>query len=490
MIEVQESASTPGGTYDLVLVGTGFASTFFLHRYLQRTGPRTRVLALERGESHSHRWQLDHEDDLQREADRSFVNSSAWKPWVFRLAFGGGSNCWWACTPRMLPEDFRLRSRYGVGQDWPLGYDDLETYYSEAEAIMAVSGPDDGSPYPMSRPYPLPPHRFTDPDRLFKQRFPDQFFQQPTARPSRDLPSNRPRCCASGICHGCPIDSKFTILNELAHLYEDPRVTLLTNATVEALDVAGNRVTGVRYRRDGADRVAHGDLVGLGANAIFNPYLLLRSGLTHDAVGRGLVEQVSATVDVMLSGVNNFQGSTSITGLGYMLYGGHHRRERAAALMETSNVPALRAERGRWRQRLLLKFIYEDLPQPENRVSIDSASPGRPVVTFERRSSYAEAGIAALPADLAGVLDPLPVERFEILRARGGSEAHILCTTPMGTEAAGSVVDPGLVHHQVRNLLVMGGSVFPTAAPANPTLTICALSMRAADRMLASRSGT
>jgi choline dehydrogenase-like flavoprotein len=390
----------------------------------------------------------------------------------------------------MLPEDFRLRSLYAVGQDWPVSYDDLEEYYSEAEAIMAVSGPDDGSPYRMSRPYPLPPHRFTDPDRLFKQRFPDKFFQQPTARPSRDLPSNRPRCCASGICHGCPIDSKFTILNELGHLYEDSRVTLLTGATVQALDVQGNRVTGVRYRRGDADHVAHGDLIGLGANAIFNSYLLLRSGLTQGSVGRGLVEQVSVTVDVMLDGVDNFQGSTSITGLGYMLYAGDHRTERAAALMETSNVPVLRIERGKWRQRLLLKFIYEDLPQPENRVSIDDANPGRPLVTFERRSPYAEAGIAALKTDLESVLAPLPVERFEIRRRRGGSEAHILGTTPMGTDTAESVVDSGLMHHQVRNLLVMGGSVFPTAAPANPTLTICALSMRAADKVLTSRSGS
>jgi choline dehydrogenase-like flavoprotein len=486
VIQTPDNAPPIAGTYDLVLVGTGFASTFFLHRYLQRAGPRTRVLALERGERHLHQWHIQHDDDLRRQANATFVNRSRWKIWVFRLAFGGGSNCWWACTPRMLPEDFRLRSLYGVGRDWPIGYDDLEEYYCDAEAIMAVSGPTDGSPYPRSRPYPLPPHRFTEPDRLFKERFPDQFFQQPTARPTRDLPSGRPRCCANGICHICPIDSKFTILNELAHLYDDPRVTLLTGADVRALDVAGNTVTGVRYTQGGADRIARADLVGLGANAIFNPALLLRSGLTDALVGRGLVEQVSVSVDVLLNGVNNFQGSSSITGLGYMLYGGAHRRAQAAALMESWNVPMLRPERGRWRERLFLKFIYEDLPQADNRVTIEDAGVRRPVVDFKGHSAYVERGIAALESDLPRVLAPLPVERFNIERRRGGSEAHIHCTTPMGRSAADGVVDDGLVHHRVRNLLVMGSSVFPTAAPANPTLTITALSLRAADRLFAS----
>jgi choline dehydrogenase-like flavoprotein len=53
----------------------------------------------------------------------------------------------------------------------------------------------------------------------------------------------------------------------------------------------------------------------------------------------------------------------------------------------------------------------------------------------------------------------------------------------MGEDVATSVVDRNLVHHRVRNLIVLGGSVFPTIAPTHPTLTICALSMWAADRL-------
>jgi choline dehydrogenase-like flavoprotein len=472
------------GQYDLVLIGSGFASTFFLHRYLRQASLRSRVLVLERGSLYEHHAQFENDAAIARESRESYTNRTPEKDWAFRLAVGGGSNWWWACTPRMLPEDFELRTRYGVGADWPVSYGDLEEYYCTAEELMAVSGPADGSPYPRSRPYPLPPHRFTDPDRLLKQQFPDEFFSQPCARPSRTAPSGRPRCCASGVCYHCPIDSKFTILNGLRSLYEsDERVTILTNARADALDVSGNRVQGVRFTRSGREHVVRADIVGVGANGLFTPHILLRSGFTDATLGRGLVEQLAVWVDVLLDGVDNFQGSTSITGLGYMLYGGSHRATRAAALLESWNAPELRPERGRWRQRLRLKIVFEDLRQSENFVRVDASDPTRPEVYHPARSAYAEAGLRVLDQSLGPVLTALPVESHSIEEAPLASEAHILGTTVMGTDPSASVVDADLVHHRVRNLLVLGGSVFPTAAPANPTLTICALSLRAAERL-------
>jgi choline dehydrogenase-like flavoprotein len=488
MIMDSEASSGSDGTFALILVGSGFASSFFLQRYLQRARPSARILVLERGELRTHRWQVTHINELDRDAQASFDKERSAKLWAFRLAFGGSSNCWWAGTPRLLPEDFRLQSTYGVGRDWPVSYDDLEEYYCDAEEIMAVSGPDDGSPFPRSRPYPQPPHHLTDPDRLFKRRFPHAFFNQPAARPTRALESGRPQCCANGVCALCPIDSKFTILNGLQHLYDaDPRVTLLTGANVLALDVANDRVTGVRYEVAGTEHVARADVVGLGANALFNPFLLLRSGLTGPTVGRGLADQRSVNVQVDLRGVDNFQGSTSITGHGYMLYSGEHRRSQAAALMETFNVPLLRDERKKWRQRVRLKFIYDDLPQAENAVTL-GRDPTRPEVRYLGPSTYTQRGIDALETNLARVLDALPVERYRIVPLDPRStDGHILGTTSMGTDPATSVIDRDLIHHRVRNLVVLGGSVFPTISPANPTLTICALSLWAADRLMGSR---
>lgn len=469
--------------FDLVVVGTGFASSFFLHAYLANAKPTARILVLERGAVRDHLWHLAHEDELERESQSAIVNRTPDKPWTFKLAFGGGSNCWWACTPRMLPEDFKLRSTYGVGADWPVGYDELEEFYCEAEEIMQVSGPSDGSPYPRSRPYPQPPHRFSDADKLLKRHFADQFFQQPCARPTRATASGRPRCCASGVCNLCPIDSKFTVLNELKAMFADPRVTMRVGASVESLDKSNGAVLGVRYLFEGREQTARGDLVVLGANALFNAHILLRSGLEQRELGRGLVEQAPAAVSVMLDGVDNFSGSTSVTGLGYMLYAGAHRSRRAAGLIESWNVPELRNERGKWRQRLKLKILFEDLRQPGSAVALDASSPSVPAIEFAGVSDYAQKAYAELDRDLERILAPLPVESWKVYRPSKPNEAHILGTTVMGDDAASSVVDRNLVHHGLRNLLVLGGSTFPTAAPANPTLTICALSLRAARRV-------
>jgi choline dehydrogenase-like flavoprotein len=467
--------STPSNEegHDLVVIGTGFAATFFLHAVLASAGPDLKVLVLERGRRAPHASRL--EARQRPGAERgSFVNKAAIeKDWEFAFGVGGTSQSWWACTPRMLPSDFRLRSLYGVGRDWPVDYDTLEEHYCDAEALMSVAGPV-RSPAPRSRPYPLPSHRLSEPDRILEKAHGDDFFPQPTARPSRAVPGQRPMCCGAGVCSLCPIDSKFTIINSMADVYRDTRVRLREGAEVLRVTTRADVATGVVYRHEERIREARGELILLAANALFNPHVLLRSGLDGPEVGRGLVEQVSVDVHVFLDGLDNFQGGTSITGHGYTLYDGPHRRDWAGALIETWNVPNLRDERGRWRQKLRLKAIFEDLRLPENRVRLGKDEGTGPEAVFEARSEYAARGIRALESTLPRFLEPLPVERVEIAGTANATEGHILGTTVMGDDARNSVVDRHGVHHRVRNLVLLGGGNFPTAAPANPTLTIAA----------------
>src|SRR5439155_6002248 len=100
-------------SYDLILVGTSFASSFFLIEYARRR-PGARVLVLERGDMLTHAEHRSRVAELEREAGASYSTSTPRKRWIFKLAFGGSSNCWVGCTPRMTPEDFELRTRYGV----------------------------------------------------------------------------------------------------------------------------------------------------------------------------------------------------------------------------------------------------------------------------------------------------------------------------------------------------------------------------------------
>jgi choline dehydrogenase-like flavoprotein len=148
--------------------------------------------------------------------------------------------------------------------------------------------------------------------------------------------------------------------------------------------------------------------------------------------------------------------------------------------MESWNQPFFRWEQGRYRQILRLKFIFEDLPSNDNYVAVSARDPSMPAAHFSGRSDYLMAGVEALSTNLPQVLDGLPVERVELSDHIAATEAHVLGTTVMGNDPADSVVDRRLIHHKVRNLLVLGGSVFPTGAPANPTLTLSALSLYAA----------
>jgi choline dehydrogenase-like flavoprotein len=471
--------------YDLVVVGTGFASSFFLYSYLKKARSDKKILVLERGRYDSHDWQLSNKSSSSLPFDSLFINRNRDKGWYFAPGFGGGSKIWWGCTPRMMPNDFRLKSKYGVGKDWPVSYDDLEEYYCLAEDIMAVSGPDNSVIYPRSRAYPQPPHLLSDPDKVLQRAYPDRYFPQPCARarlPVRGLDA----CCVAGICDICPVDAKFTILNGMKVLYDDPRITLAMESEVKNLKINGDSATSAEFVNNGKREEARGDLFVLGAGSLFNPFILLKSGVEHPLLGRNLNEQVSIYVVVELDGIDNLQGSTSITGQGLMLYDGEHRSEYAACMFESYNVAhlnGLRMEKGKWRQRMRFKFIFEDIPDSASYVRISENDPERPETFYGGYSDYTRRSIDRLPEILPGIFSPLPVEKIIIADKVNYTDGHIMGTAVMGDDPENSVVDKHLKHHKIRNLLVLGSDGFPTCPPANPALTISALSLWAADHL-------
>jgi choline dehydrogenase-like flavoprotein len=469
-------------SYDLIVVGTGFASSFFLRGFLKRSAANSRVLVLERGRKLDHDWQVEHRsnsDIIHTDTFRKAGLSS--KSWNFTIGFGGSSNCWSATTPRMLPNDFRSKSLYGVGYDWPVTYDDLALYYDEVEEVMSVSGPDAPWPVPRTKPYPQPPHRMTEPDRLLQAKYPDAYFAAPSAR-ARIATPDRNQCCANGVCTLCPMDAKFTILNGMRDVYKDPRVEVLTGSEVLAVDVVGGKTArGIIYRQDGREYSANADLVFLGAHAIFNPFIMLKSGINHPLLGRRLNERAWAHMLVHFDGVEGFSGSTAMTAHGYMFYDGPHRAERGAMIIEAHNSPpVLRSEFGKWRQAQLFKFAIEEEPDQSNRVEIDPHDPSLPLVTFNAHSEYALASFRKIPELAEELFSGLPVEKIIVEPELAPDHVHIQGTVMMGNDPSNSVVDDQMRCHSIPNLIVGGSSVFPTCPPANPTLTLSALSLRTA----------
>ncbi len=474
--------------YDIIIVGTGFAGAFFLMRYLQRAPATAKVLVLERGAEDTKAWQLANKRTSSLTPEEVFVNLTPEKEWLTSPGFGGNSKCWWGGATRMMPGDFQLKTRYGVGVDWPLSYDDLETHYGVVEEVMSISGPVD-SPMPRSRPLPQPPHRFSDPDQLLKQHFPEGWYHPATAR-ARVPTGTRGVCCASGVCELCPVDAKFTIQNGLAQIYRDPRVTLRLGAAVYAVETTGPVATAVTYTHGGRSESARADLVVLAASALFNPHILLRSGLTHPRLGKGLHEQMPMDVCLNLRGVKSYNGSTIISGNGYLFYEGEHRRRHAACLIETWNSPftyaraSLRAEKGRWTERAYLRFMFDDLPRDDNTVSVHAGDPRLPEARFVGYSDYAQRGREQIPKMVEVLAQALPIEGIESILL-GRTTAHIQGTVVMGNDPVNSIVDRYLVHHRVRNLLVLGASAYPTASPSYPTVTVSALSLWSADHLFA-----
>ena len=474
--------------YDVIIVGTGFASSFFLMRFLEHASTSARILVLERGNEDTKAWQLANRLNTSIDPEGLVENENPGKEWYTSPGFGGNSKCWMGGTTRMMPGDFELKSRYGIGFDWPISYDDLEAHYGVVEQVMQVSGPAD-SPMPRSRPLPLVPHRFSDPDALLKKRFPDGWFQMSTARASVAT-GKRGICCASGVCGLCPVDAKFTIQNGLAEIYRDPRVTLRLRSEVQTVETAAGVAQAVNYVHAGTERRDAADLIVLGASALFNPHILLRSGFSHPLIGRRLHEQMPVYATVDLAGVKCYNGSTVLTGLGYLFYEGSHRAEHAACMIETWSSPfayrpdgALRMERGRWNERLMLGFLFDDIPSDLNRVTVSSKNPAVVHAHFEDYSEYAKKAADRIPQMVDKLAAALPIERL-VSTSLGTTAAHIQGTVVMGDDPATSVVDRNLDQHEYRNLLVLGASAYPTASPAYPTLTVSALSLWAADHLL------
>lgn len=472
--------------YDLVIVGTGFASSFFLKKYLSKVGKDKNVLVLERGHFYPHEERLKtkrgEESAYQKYEEpweKAINNLSTYKKWPFTTGLGGCSNCWWGCTPRFMPTDFKMKSLYGIEQDWPIDYNDLDQYYYEAEDLMHVSGPE-GTPFPRTGKYPLPPHEFSLVDKILHKTYGNKYISQPTARASRAT-EGRNQCMTSSTCDTCPVNAKFTIENSKIGVYEDERVELVYGAQVYSLEIANNVVKKVYFIHDGKEKSIGGELIVLGANPFFNSNILLNAGDTSSLLGKGVGEQLGMQVLIYLDGMSNVGGSTWVNANGYMLYDGEHRKDYAACLMEVSNAPYyIRLERGKYLNIASIRLLFEDVPLDVNHVN-KTSNKLVPDVHHVERSPYTLKAIENMKEKLPGILSCLPVEKLEYLEPFP-NEGHIIGGTRMSSDPLLGVVDKHLMHHKYRNLMVLGAGAFTTYSASNPTLTLSALSLFAADK--------
>ena len=486
-------------TADVAVVGAG-VSGLLVASELVRAGRD--VVVLERGTRASHADQLAgdasqtpaataaHNDESPPDTERY--------PWDYGYAVGGCSLRWSGIAVRLLPADFELRSRYGVGRDWPIGYGELEPFYADAERILGVAG---GPGAQTDQPaHPLSPI-----DRLLAERL-APYVPVPQARPSAERNGRAP-CTALARCRLCPSDARWSAL----HLLDDEQLDghegfrLLEATAAARIRVRDDHAAVVEAVRADREHVeVRANEVVLAANAIENAALLLRSDLDDGVAGRNLADHGHRLLHVecdVPTGAG--YGASVTTGLSLAWADGPFRAQRAAAVLlpvnagvELSEVVTAQLAAGvrgapvreaaRWRKEhtLVLDTLYEDLPDPRHRVELSPRRDalGLPLnrITYSwGGSDYVRAAEAQLEQDLGERLADIGGRLVHAAHTALGG--HQLGTCFMG--AADGVVDAQERHHRIANLWVTGGSSFPAYSAMHPALTIAALALRLGRRL-------
>ncbi|NLF65403.1 MAG: GMC family oxidoreductase [Chloroflexi bacterium] len=435
---------------------------------------------------------------------------------------GGTTWHWLGTTLRHLPNDFRIRSLYDVGVDWPISYEELAPWYNQAEQAMGVagdSGDDLGSPRDM--PFPQPPLPMSYLDNYLKAAVKPLGMSvrlTPQARNSLTY-DGRPPCCGNATCVPiCPIAAKYDASVQ-ARKAEDLGARIIENAVAHFVEVNNEgMVTGVRFKRpDGSEERATGRLFVVAANAIETPKLLLISrtdalpgGVANssDAVGRYLMDH-PIQLSWALANDPIFPHRSPLENAGIEDFrDGEFRRERSAIRLAvgedgwsfpgtplTALATELIAEGYRSEalanevnQRAARQFrfacLVEQMPLAENRVTpawdqVDAIGIPRPQLDY-RLDEFTERGLAEARRICDLIFDAVGVS-FRMHGEEFFGAGHLIGTYRMGDDPSSSVVDREQRSHDHPNLFLLGAGVFPASGTANPTLTLAALALWAAE---------
>jgi choline dehydrogenase-like flavoprotein len=452
---------------------------------------------------------------------------------------GGGTVHWDAKTPRLWRQDFHGCSLHGPVDDanladWPLEYDELAPFYDEIEDRIGVQGDLAQVPAatlaqaPRTREFPLPPNPPMLAGSLLAKGAREIGY---TAYPA--AMAVHPRVCNScGFCGGfaCAIGARggaITLLHEALRAGAELRSRCFVDRVELSTD--GRQAVGVSYLEgDGTRRTEQADVVVLAASAIETARLLLLSELGNGSgeVGRNLMfHHLTSVAALFEAPVHAWRGPTTTHTLDDLIgpfagaqagapelpyvKGGVVELGAGVQLLEEAKAYARAGLRGRALKAALrdiavrdhvasMTMIGEDLPQRENRVDLD---PGvrdfhgvpAPRISysphpFERAAAaFGSERLGELVAATGGAWLATPADAGAEPRPGGAWEgqgpfgtAHILGTARMGSDPQHSVTDAAGRLHEVPNVVVADGSVFPTSGGANPTLTIMALALRAA----------
>jgi choline dehydrogenase-like flavoprotein len=485
--------------FDVMVIGSGAGGGTFAHA-CSLAGKK--VLLVERGRREA-RGTRPHDEratliDKQPYDDRVIhVNGVAHRLYMGGV-LGGGTSLFGAALLRPSLEDFHPGRYYGSRipkaiWDWPVSYDDLEPYYDRAERLFGVAGAaEDYGPLSRPRqPYPETP--------LPLQPINRRLIAANAARGLRPfrlpLAIDGSRCLRCDACAGylCPTGAR----RSSANLFDDHgtgRLTVLTETEAECLtrDSRGN-VDGVRVieRATGKRQTFRAQRYALAAGAIGSPALLLRSGIDGPLIGRNYMYHLSPIVVGILPR-HTRADRAFIKQVGFAdYYFGTPDFQHKLGLIQSLPAPGplMMAKVGRrrlpaglvalLRRRMLpLAGIVEDLPDPNNRVTVGSDGA---VEVEHRYAPYDEERGRHMSRLMTGILKRAGA-LFCLSRPFPSEEhvAHQCGTLRFGKRPDDAVVSPDGRLFSQPNVFVVDGSVFPTSLGVGPALTIMANALRIA----------
>jgi choline dehydrogenase-like flavoprotein len=436
-------------------------------------------------------------------------------------AVGGSTIIYASHFPRFHPSDFHVKSLDGVADDWPLDYARLEPYYEENDRMMGVSGLPGDPAYPAKQP-PLPPlpmgqlgERLAEGfNRLGWHWWPSDSAIISKAYEGRDECINLSACMT-----GCPQGAKGSV--DVTYWPQALRkgVDLRTNCRIReiTIDKRGMATGVIYYDAEGKECRQRAHVVILACNGVGTARLLLNShssrfprGLANgsDQVGRNLMfHPYGYAVGVFEEPVGHMgpEGCCILSQefyetradrdfkRGYTLKINRGPGPVATAMsgMANGSIPWGSDHHGAFAARFdhtaSVSLMAEDLPEPHNRVTLDpelTDANGIPAPKIDYQLSDNSRQMMSHGLESADtVLRAAGASRVQTFGPVRMSGWHLLGTARMGNDPETSVVNPWGRCHDVRNLFIVDGSIFVTAAAVNPTSTIQALALYIADHM-------
>jgi choline dehydrogenase-like flavoprotein len=431
---------------------------------------------------------------------------------------GGATKMYGAALFRLRKEDFTAhRTADGMTPDWPVGYDEFEPYYTQAERLYNVHGQrgDDPTDPPASAPYPFPPvshePRIKElSDDLKRAGYHPSFAPTGILLNEADRPHSK--CIRCDTCDGFPClvhaKSDAEVLTVRPAL-EYPNVTLLTKSEVKQLvtSASGREITGVMVERNGGKEEYTGDIVVVSCGAANTARLLLMSasdkhprGLANgsDMVGRHYMFHNSIAL-VALSRRDNptvFQKTLTINDF-YLRAPDYEFPLGNIQMLGKSKGPMFREDAPAFAPGFTLAQMAkhavdfwltgEDLALPQNRVTLNDAAGGirlhyeftnqEPVKRLRQKLQFMLEHM-----DLHPHLIPNNLYLGKTIPIAG--VGHQSGTCRFGTDAKTSVLDVNCKAHELDNLYVVDTSFFPSIGAVNPSLTAIANSLRVGDHLL------